>query len=164
MASPVAGQFIAGGAGPLFVLRRGMAPGAPCVLVVPPFAEEMNKSRRMVTLVASALADAGVTTVLPDLTGTGDSCGDFVDAQWPVWRDDLLRVARWCEAAGAPVTALLGIRLGCALACDAEVLAGLPALTRSVFWQPALDGSRHLMQFMRLRVTREPRKEAALVR
>jgi exosortase A-associated hydrolase 2 len=112
----------------------------------------MNKSRRMVTLVGSALADAGVTVVLPDLTGTGDSCGDFVDGDWSSWRDDLVRVSRWCEAAGTPVTALLGVRLGCALACDAEVLAALPAVTRTVFWQPALDGARHLVQFMRLRV------------
>jgi hypothetical protein len=49
------------------------------------------------------------------------------------------------------VTALLAVRLGCALACDAELLAALPRLQRTVFWQPALDGSRYLAQFLRLR-------------
>ncbi len=69
-----------------------------------------------------------------------------------LWQDDLARTARWCEGAVGPVTGLLGIRLGCALACEDEVLAAMPALSRTVFWQPVLDGSRHLAQFMRLRV------------
>jgi exosortase A-associated hydrolase 2 len=123
-----------------------------CVLVVPPFAEEMNKSRRMIALLAARLAESEFSTVVPDLYGTGDSGGDFVDADWSTWRDDLTRVVRWTEASCAPVKAVLGIRLGCALACDAQFLASLPGLERTVFWQPALDGSRYLTQFLRLRI------------
>jgi exosortase A-associated hydrolase 2 len=152
MASSVSGHFLAGRQGPLFVLRRGPASGTRCVLVVPPFAEEMNKCRRMVTLLAMQLAQSGIVTVVPDLYGTGDSGGDFVDAGWALWQDDLARTARWCEDAIGPVTALLGIRLGCALAGEGNVLAAMPDLSRTVFWQPVLDGSRHLAQFMRLRV------------
>ena len=51
----VSGQFIDGAKGPIFVLAREPAAGVRgCVLVVPPFAEEMNKCRRMVTEVASS--------------------------------------------------------------------------------------------------------------
>jgi exosortase A-associated hydrolase 2 len=112
----------------------------------------MNKCRRMVTLLAMQLAQRGIVTVVPDLYGTGDSGGDFADASWALWQDDLARTVQWCEDAVGPVTGLLGIRLGCALACEDDVLAAMPALSRTVFWQPVLDGSRHLTQFMRLRV------------
>lgn len=122
------------------------------MLVIPPFAEEMNKCRQMVTRVAMRLAQDGLVTVIPDLTGTGDSGGEFADADWTLWRDDLVRAAQWCNSTIGPVTAVLAIRLGCALACEEAVLGALPALSRSVFWQPVLDGSRHLMQFLRLRV------------
>jgi len=151
MQSLVAGHFIPGRKGPLFLVHRGPSVCRGCVLVLPPFAEEMNKSRRMVALLATRLAHHGYSSVVPDLYGTGDSGGDFVDADWSTWRDDLIRVARWSEATCAPLTALLAVRLGCALACEAEILASLPALERTVFWQPALDGSRCLAQFLRLR-------------
>jgi exosortase A-associated hydrolase 2 len=148
----LAGEFIAGRAGPLFVLRRGSPTSGRCVLVVPPFAEEMNKSRRMVALASIRLAAAGVVTVMPDLYGTGDSGGDFADADWELWRDDVVRTVRWCDSRVGPVTGVLAVRLGCALACDEQVLAAMPALSRTVFWQPVLDGSRFLAQFLRLRV------------
>lgn len=151
MRSPLAGHFIPGRKGPLFLVRRGPPEDRGCVLVVPPFAEEMNKTRRMITLLAVRLADSGFSTIVPDLYGTGDSGGDFADADWSTWRDDLIRIARWGESTNSQVTALLAVRLGCALACDAELLAALPRLQRTVFWQPALDGSRYLAQFLRLR-------------
>lgn len=136
----------------MFVLQRGSNPGGPCVLVVPPFAEEMNKARRMVALAAMRLADKGVVTVMPDLYGTGDSAGEFAEADWTLWRDDLVRTAHWCAGEVGPVTGVLAVRLGCALACTDDVLNAMPAVSRSVFWQPVLDGSRHLTQFLRLRV------------
>jgi exosortase A-associated hydrolase 2 len=155
-AAALSGHFVAGARGRLFVVQRGPAGGPaggiPCVLVVPPFAEEMNKARRMVTLVAERLGRAGVTTVLPDLYGTGDSEGDFVDADWTTWQDDLRRVAAWCAGSVGPVRGLLAIRLGCALACSEPVLDALPQLTRTAFWQPVLDGERSVTQFLRLRV------------
>jgi exosortase A-associated hydrolase 2 len=151
MRSPLAGHFIPGRKGHLFLVRRSPSVDRGCVLVVPPFAEEMNKTRRMITLLAVRLADRGLSTIVPDLYGTGDSGGDFADADWSTWRDDLIRIARWGESTNSPVTALLAVRLGCALACDTGLLDALPRLQRTVFWQPALDGSRYLAQFLRLR-------------
>jgi len=148
----VSGHFLDGDKGPIFVLRRGPSNPRGCVLVVPPFAEEMNKCRRMITRVTEGVAARGIATVLPDLYGTGDSGGDFADADWDTWCNDLVRTVRWCERHAGPVTDLLAIRLGCALACDDRVRAALPALRRVVFWQPVLDGRRFLNQFLRLRV------------
>lgn len=155
--------FIDGQRGKLFVLLRrpeGVA-HAPCVLIVPPFAEEMNKTRPMLTLVAQGLAARGIASVLPDLYGTGDSAGDFRDGEWSLWLDDLERAAAWAEALGTRVSRLLAVRLGCLLAGE-WASASRRSLERTVFWQPVLDGERFMTQFLRLRVAAsmmEDRKE-----
>ena len=60
------------------------------VVYVQPFAEEMNKSRRMATLQAQALAAQGWAVAMPDLAGCGDSSGEFAEARWDDWVDDVL--------------------------------------------------------------------------
>jgi exosortase A-associated hydrolase 2 len=159
-ASAISGHFLEGRQGPLFILRRGPDRARHCVILVPPFAEEMNKARRNLTLLSQGLARNGITTLLPDLYGTGDSGGDFVDADWSLWQDDLVRTATWCRRSIGPIRGLLSIRLGCALACDERVLAAMPELSHSVFWQPVLDGSRFLNQFLRLRVAASMARDA----
>lgn len=149
----VSGHFIEGAKGPIFVLlRKPDGPIRGCVLVVPPFAEEMNKCRRMVTEVALGLSERGVATLVPDLFGTGDSAGDFVDAGWSEWRGDLERTVDWADHNRIRVTGILAIRLGCALAVESARSGGLPAVSDSVFWQPVLDGRRYLHQFFRMRL------------
>ena len=66
------------------VLHWPAEPRVPLGLVVhaPAFAEEMNKSRRMVALQARALAEDGLAVLLVDPLGCGDSPGDFGDATW----------------------------------------------------------------------------------
>jgi exosortase A-associated hydrolase 2 len=155
--------FIDGRRGKLFVLLRrpqGVAQ-APCVLIVPPFAEEMNKTRPMLTMVAQGLAARGVASVLPDLYGSGDSEGEFCDADWAVWLDDLERAAAWAESRGCGVVRILAVRLGCVLAAEWLTHADR-RLERTVLWQPVLDGERFMTQFLRLRVAAsmmEDRKE-----
>lgn len=122
-----------------------------CALIVPPFAEEMNKSRRMMAQVARALASRGLAAACVDVYGTGDSDGEFEEATWERWVADVSLAASWCARQVHPVTHLVGIRLGCALAMAASAQFG-HALKGSVFWQPVTDGSRLLEQFLRLRV------------
>lgn len=149
----VFGSFIDSSAQPVFVLvRRTRDPVRGCVLIVPPFAEEMNKCRRMITSLAIEVASRRYSVVMPDLSGTGDSGGEFVDARWDAWRCDLRRTAEWSAAQGMPVTCLVAVRIGASLACDAIEAGDLPKLRSSVLWQPVFDGSRHLSQFLRLRV------------
>src|SRR6476660_7010955 len=59
------------------------------IVYAPPFGEEMNKSRRMAALQARALATAGWAVVQVDLLGCGDSDGEFADASWGRWVDDI---------------------------------------------------------------------------
>ena len=135
----------------VFALLR-LPPAAPrsCVLIVPPFGEEMNKTRKLLTDVAAALARRGVASLLVDLSGTGDSDGDFEQAEWSRWLADLEIAAAWSEAEGWRIDGLLGVRLGCVL--GAQFVQQRQHLLRSVFWQPVLDGSRFLDQLLRLRV------------
>ena len=162
MTSALTATFLDDADGRVFALmRRPRGPTRASVLVAPPFAEEMNKSRRMVAELSLLLAEIGVATVLVDPFGTGDSEGDFVAADWDRWRRDLLSAAAWSEAEGCAVSGLIGIRLGCALA--AEVARELPQVAATVFWQPVAEGSRMVDQFLRLRVAASmadgPRKE-----
>lgn len=152
---PVAGRR-------LFVLsHRPLAQARGGVLLVPPFGEEMNKCRRMLALVAQGLASAGFWSVLPDLRGTGDSEGEFETGSWSDWKEDLCGVAAALTGEGWSLTSLLGIRCGAALGLEAARDGGW-SLSSTVLWQPVVDGSRFLTQFLRTRVAAslmEDRKE-----
>lgn len=146
--------FLDGPDGPLFCLHyppaaESGARGA--LLFVPPFAEEMNRARRMVVLQARRLADIGFHILLLDLYGTGDSAGDFGQARWEGWLGDLGRARQWLgEQSGLPVT-LWGLRTGCLLAAqhhrDNDEVPG-----RLLFWQPVANGQLFLTQFLRLKI------------
>lgn len=147
------GFFLAGGAGALFAVYHPPAAGTANrggVLCIPPFAEEANKSRRMIALQARRLAAAGFGVLIPDLYGTGDSAGDFGEARWEIWRSDVMRCAAWLRQRGHESLMLWGARLGALLAAE---LTAETAASRLLFWQPVTSGPRFLQQFLRLRLT-----------
>jgi exosortase A-associated hydrolase 2 len=121
------------------------------VLYLPPFAEELNRSRRMAALQARSLAAVGIGTLVLDPYGCGDSGGDFRDARWQTWRDDTARAVLWMRQRGYETVALLGLRLGALLALD---VAGGSAqrIDHVVLWQPVLRGEQMVTQFLRLRL------------
>lgn len=121
------------------------------VLCVQPFNEELNRCRSMVTLQAIEWARLGVGTLVIDLHGTGDSSGEYLDARWPIWLDDLARAAEWLAGQPGPVLALLGIRMGALLAVEA-LAGGVASGAALIAWQPVLDGKLHLTQFFRVRI------------
>ena len=144
--------FIAGTAGPLFALHFAAAgAGQRAVLVLPPFAEELNKSRRMIALAARALQAAGIHVLMIDLYGTGDSGGDFADATLAIWRDDVRRAADWLAARGVSRLDMLAIRGGALLLEGFAPPTGV-APGRVVLWQPVTSGRLLVTQFLRLRV------------
>ena len=121
------------------------------VLYVHPFAEEMNKSRRMAAMQARSLKDAGYSVLQIDLYGCGDSEGDFRDARWEIWKSDLRMGLDWLKAQhDLPVT-LWGLRLGALLALDFASDENF-SLEKMVLWQPVHSGEAHLAQFLRLRL------------
>jgi exosortase A-associated hydrolase 2 len=118
------------------------------VVFVHPFAEEMNKSRRMVALGARRLAGAGFEVVLFDLHGCGDSAGELCNATWQGWVEEVRTVLAESPDSLAGGTWLWGLRAGALLATAA--IDGGKARPNLLLWQPVLSGNQHLQQFLRL--------------
>ena len=147
---------IAGPSGPLIAFYHPPASGVEArggVLVVPAFAEEMNRCRSMVTMQAHALAALGHGVLVLDPTGTGDSSDDFCNATWERWRDDLHCGAQWLQAQGLPCRTLWGLRLGAIMAM--ELATSLPEVQRLLLWQPVVAGKTYWTQFLRIRIAAE---------
>jgi uncharacterized protein len=119
------------------------------ILFLPPFAEEMHKSRRIVSAQARELAAAGYNVMLLDLTGCGDSGGDFADATWQLWLQDAACAAHNLNNLGAGPLMLWGLRMGALLAC--ELSQERSDIEKLILWQPLLNGEQQIDQFLRLR-------------
>src|SRR5690242_16876901 len=146
--------FLDGSAGRLFGVYHAPAPDAVrrgSFVYFPPFAAEMNRSRRMAALQAKALARLGIGVLLLDLFGTGESAGDFAEARWAIWLADILVAADWLEREAKAPVSLWGLRLG-ALLIAAAAVRSPGRFQRLLFWQPVLDGKAMLTQFLRIRV------------
>lgn len=142
--------FLASAPGERYCLYH--APAGACrgaLVYLHPFAEEMNKSRRMAALQARALAAAGYGVLQIDLHGCGDSDGDFGDARWEQWHADVAAARAWLEARLGRPAGLWGLRLGALLALDHARGHRVPEL---LLWQPVLKGEAFLTQFLRLLV------------
>ncbi|WP_296409272.1 hydrolase 2, exosortase A system-associated [Zoogloea sp.] len=118
-----------------------------------PFAEEMNKSRRMVALAAGAFAACGWSTLQIDFTGCGDSGGDFEDASWAAWTADLHDAWCWASANLPGPLAVWGLRGGALVISDWLRASGVVAPL--LLWQPVSNGRQHLNQFLRLKAAGE---------
>lgn len=131
------------------------APAGPAralLLYVHPFAEELNKSRRMAAWASRALAQAGCAVLQIDLHGCGDSSGDFADARWDRWRADLQAAKAWLQSRHGDALPLWlwSLRAGALLAA---MDWGQPV--NHLFWQPMTSGKACMQQFLRLRVAAE---------
>jgi exosortase A-associated hydrolase 2 len=128
------------------------------VLYIHPFAEEMNKSRRMAALQARAFSQSGYAVLQIDLKGCGDSSGDFGDATWQQWVNDVVQGSRWLRDRHAAYNLpaerlplwLWGLRAGCLLAVEAA--RQLDQANHFIFWQAPVSGKILLQQFLRCKV------------
>ena len=144
--------FLQGSLGPLFILYYPPPPALPprgSILYIHPFAEEMNKSRRMAALQARRFAAAGFGVLQPDLYGCGDSSGDFAAARWAIWQADLRLCLDWLLARSVTPLYVWGLRLGCSLAAE---LARQVQADGLILWHPVINGATALTQFLRLRL------------
>ena len=145
--------YIAGDRGKLFALHCAPAARndrAECVIVAPSFAEEMNRCRYMQTMLAQQLAGHGIALLSVYPFGTGDSQGEFVEADWQQWIRDIITAADYAGQLGYRSVTLLGIRLGALLAAAAA--PEVKNLQRLVFWQPVSNGKIALNQFLRIKI------------
>lgn len=123
------------------------------VVVLPPFAEEMNKSRHLLSCVMRQLAATGYSCFMLDNYGTGDSEGDVDIATTAIWRDDLQRLLRQLHTEGFKQVSFIAVRFGTIQLFDLLNYGSLPLpVAQLVLWQPVFDVNKFWQQFVRIKV------------
>lgn len=143
--------------GTRFSLYHAPAPHAAprgAILYVHPFAEELNRTRRMASLQARRFAAMGFAVLQIDLFGCGDSCGDFHAARWDLWLRDLATARAWLAERSPGPMQLWGLRLGGLLALDFSARSPVDGI---ILWQPFLSGRTCINQFLRQRLAADAR-------
>lgn len=130
----------------------------PLVLVLPPFAEEMNKARKMIVTTQNALSKAHLPSLLLDLYGTGDSEGDFAAASWQRWQENVHDALNILSDGfvDRPIH-VIAIRTGALLVNN--LLSGTGSAWRDRidkihYWQPVFQGKSFLKQLLRIRLAK----------
>jgi exosortase A-associated hydrolase 2 len=124
------------------------------IVYVHPFAEEMNKARRMAAIASRSLARLGYTVLQIDLHGCGDSSGEMLTTTVETWRTDIEGAATWMLEQGyAPLT-VWGLRFGALLAVEWSRQTSTPHESL-LLWQPVASGEVHLSQFLRIGMASE---------
>ncbi len=121
------------------------------IIHCPPFAEEMNRCRPMVSSMARKLAQHGYSVLVPDLSGTGDSVASLSEVDLDAWHSDIDYLVSWVLAQGNSTLKLWGVRFGAQLALHAAA-AHAGVVTSLLFWQPQLNSKLMITQFLRLGV------------
>jgi uncharacterized protein len=122
-------------------------PARGALLYIHPFGEELNKTRHLVAAQIRLLAGAGFDILQIDLLGCGDSSGDFSEATWERWLEDIDRAIGWLQVRSTAPLWLWGLRAGALLVAEAGRRLTQPC--HFLFWQPLVDGNLALQQVLR---------------
>jgi exosortase A-associated hydrolase 2 len=121
------------------------------IIFVPPFGEEMNRCRALVSAQARSFAASGYSCTIIDFYGTGDSQGELHNASLNIWRENIrLTVETLQRGVAAPVI-LWGFRLGAFIALDFAAKSDIE-IESIILWQPVTSGERYVTQILRQRV------------
>jgi exosortase A-associated hydrolase 2 len=121
------------------------------IVFVPPFGEEMNRCRALVSEQARHFAQSGYSCTLIDFYGTGDSQGELQDASLQIWQHNIhLAIETLQREVSVPVL-LWGLRLGAFIALDFAAKSAL-TIDSLLLWQPVISGERYVTQILRQRV------------
>jgi exosortase A-associated hydrolase 2 len=123
----------------------------PAFVFCHPLAEEKLWAHRVFVSYARHLAAAGYPVLRFDMTGNGDSEGEFsalsVERACADLRDAIAEVRRLTD--GQPVS-LLGLRLGATVA--SLVAETATEIRHLVLWSPVTDGERYVQDLLRSNV------------
>ncbi|MEH6648944.1 MAG: CocE/NonD family hydrolase [Motiliproteus sp.] len=157
------GHFLNASQGHLYLACFGKLADSHVWLYLPPFAEEMNLSRAVVSHQARSFADRGEAVVCLDYYGTGDSEGELDQTNADLWLQDVCDTLAWIREQGAASVSLWGLRFGGLMAL--RFIAENPdsAIEKLLLWKPLLDGKLLMGQFFRLKQVSESMKGGAKV-
>ncbi len=144
--------FLQSGAGNIFValFKNEVVKARTVYILVPPFLDEMNKSRRMFVRMANNLVVHGDDALIPDFYGTGDSEGEFADTDWEIWNSDFDHLVAWCKTQNYTKINFIALRSGALflldyLSCHQDIQC-----EKIILWHPTANGDYWLTQFLRL--------------
>jgi len=123
-------------------------PGATrgAAIICPPFGYEEVCSHRTLRYLATRLAEQGILTLRFDYEGQASSGGESGSpAALGQWRSSVTAAIQEVRGLGMPSPAVIGVRLGAALACEA--LAHDAHLGPLVLWAPTTSGRRAAREF-----------------
>ena len=138
----------------LFVTRwqKNGSDAAP-ILLLPPFAEEMNRVRRYVAELSKQLLGAGYTLWQLDLSCTGDSSGKFSAARVSHWQQELVAAVEQITDEGKSPPGILAIRGG-SLFLPSLVKNTAANIGKVCLIEPISTGGQLLNEFLRIRVAK----------
>ncbi|MFK7794812.1 MAG: hypothetical protein AB8B89_05650 [Gammaproteobacteria bacterium] len=120
------------------------------VIFVPPFAEEMNRSKRMYVLCARLLADAGLHALCFDFSGTGDSSGEWGDFDYNDWKSNLIDVFQLAKKLNSKVS-LVTLRDSALIPLNLIKQTDIQ-IDKCVLWDPIDSGEVLIRQLIRMKI------------
>ena len=151
---PIFIKSISGNIFGLYHLPANQATLKRNILFIPPFAEELNRSRHMINRQARAFTEAGYGVLILDLFGTGDSEGTFGEASPHIWQQDILAAVSWLAKRADTPPILWAMRTGALIAAD--LVRQYPDITdQMILWSPVSNGKRFLNQYLRIKLAAE---------
>ena len=123
---------------------------AKAIILVPPFAEEMNRSKRMYVLCARLLANAGFHVISFDYSGTGDSSDEWGEFEYQDWVNDLIDVYHYTKKIAVDVN-FIALRFGVFVLADAIVGKHVTA-SKCILWDPIETGEILTRQLVRMKI------------
>lgn len=157
-------EFLHLPSGRLFSLKVSIAGINPkrALILVPSFAEEMNKSRKMMKSMLEISAEGG-DGFLFDLFGTGDSEGHFEQATWTKWKQNLGDYVESVMSTGDYTSVeFICLRTGSLLLNDwlndSQKHENEWSISGIHYWNPVVKAQQFNTQFLRLKLAAEMMK------
>ncbi len=148
----LSGHFITSPQGQLFLTQFGEVTGDTAILCLPSITEEMNLARAVVAKQAQCFANQEVPCFVLDYYGTGDSEGEFEQANADIWLENIISAGEFMQQKGITKIILWGIRFGALLVLShQEKLHQQLPITKQVLWKPVTNGKLFAGQFLRIK-------------
>jgi len=148
----LSGHFIPSPEGKLFVTQFGELGSDTAILCLPSIIEELNLARAVVAKQAQMFAQHNIPCFVLDYFGTGDSEGEFEQADCDLWLENVLTAGEWLKQQGFSKIILFGVRFGGLLMmAHQESLHQRLPIVKQILWKPVTNGKQFAGQFLRIK-------------
>ena len=148
----LSGHFISSSQGQIFITQFGKNTDDTAILYLPSITEEMNLSRAVVAKQAQRFASEGLPCFVLDYYGTGDSEGEFEQADTDIWFENIITAGEFIKQQGFTKIILWGTRFGALLIlANQEKLHQQLPIVKQILWKPVTSGKLFSKQLLRIK-------------